>query len=78
MYMCVCIYIYIYSKGRCPYPFCHAKRQSDVLGGWVGKRKFFMTFCVTEWFRRKSHFKIKTIINKNKNYCLRTSVFHFI
>ena len=24
-------------KGRRPYPFCHAKRESDVLGGWVGK-----------------------------------------
>ena len=26
-----------FCKGRRPYPFCHAKRESDVLGGWVGK-----------------------------------------
>ena len=22
-------------KGRRPYTFCHAKRQSEYLGGWV-------------------------------------------
>ena len=43
-------------------PFCLAKRQSDVLGGWVGKNIFM--FCVTRWFQRKSHFKRKNIINK--------------
>ena len=63
--------------GRCPYPFCHAKRQSDVLGGWVVKNIFIMTFCETRWFQRKSHFKRKNIVSKkcNKEH---TSVFHFI
>ena len=48
--------------GQTPYPFCHAKRESDVLGGWVCQNKFIMMFCVTKWFQRKSHFKRK--INK--------------
>ena len=43
-------------------PFCLAKPQSDVLGGWVGKNIFM--FCVTKWFQRKSHFKRKSIITK--------------
>ena len=51
-------------KGRRPYPFCHAKRQSDVLNGWMGKNKFIMTFCVTKWSQRKSQFKRKNIIKK--------------
>ena len=35
-------------RGRRPYPFSHAKRQSDVLNGWIGNNKFIMTFCVTK------------------------------
>ena len=37
-------------------PFCHAKHQSDVLGGRVGKI-FIMTLCVTNGLQRKYHFK---------------------
>ena len=48
---------------RRSYPFCHEKRQSDVLGGWMGKNIFM--FCVTKWFQRKSHFNRKNI-NSNK------------
>ena len=59
--------------GQTPYPFCHAKRESGVLGGWVCQNKFIMMFCVTKWFQRKSHFK-----RKIKNYNVHTSVFHFI
>ena len=33
------------SKGQRPYPFCQAKRRSDVFGGWAGKNIFIMTFC---------------------------------
>ena len=32
---------------------------------WVSKN-ILMMFCVTKWFQRKSHFKRKNIINKNK------------
>ena len=55
------------TQGRRPYPFCHAKRQSDFqMGGWV-KYIFIMMFCVTKRFQRKSqHFKRKNIINKYK------------
>ena len=53
-------------KGRRLYPFCDAKRRSHVLGGWVGKSKFIMTFYVTKWLQRKFHFKRKSITNKNK------------
>ena len=60
-------------KGQRSYPFCHAKLKFNVLGGWVGKNIFIMTFCVTKWFKRKSHFKRKHIVNK---VC--TSVFHLI
>ena len=63
--------------GRFPYPYCHAKRQSDVLGGWVVNNIFIMTFCQTTWFQRKSHFKRRNIISKKCNK-ERTSVFHFI
>ena len=52
------------NKGQRPYPFCHVKHQSDVLGGWVSKNKFIMTFCGTKSFQR-SHFKRKNIINKH-------------
>ena len=45
-------YFFLNPKGWRPYPFCHAKRQSDLLGGWVGKNMFIMTFCVTNWFQR--------------------------
>ena len=58
-------YLLVY-KGRRLYPFCDAKHQSHVLGGWVGKSKFMMTFYVTKWLQRKSHFKRKSITNKNK------------
>ena len=64
--------LFIYIKGRRQYPCFHAKCQSDVLSGWVGKGKFIMTFCVTNWFQRKSNFKRKNI-NKNKKL-LRTHV----
>ena len=47
-------------------PICHLKRQSDVLSGWVGKTIIAMTFCVTKWFQRRSHFKRKNIISKYK------------
>ena len=30
--------IHVIDKGQRPYPFCHTKRQSDVLGIWVGKK----------------------------------------
>ena len=51
---------------RRPYPFCHAKRQSDFLGGWVVKNIFIMMFCVTKWFQRRSDFKRKNIMIKYK------------
>ena len=30
--------------GATSIPICHAKRQSDVLGGWVGKAIFVMAW----------------------------------
>ena len=36
----------------------------EVLGGWVGKDIFIMTFSVTKWFQRKSHFKRKNILKR--------------
>ena len=48
-------------KGQHPYPFWYAKAQSDVLGGWVGKNIFTMTFCVTKWFQRRSQSRRKNI-----------------
>ena len=56
-------------RGRRPYPFCQAKCQFDVLGGWVGKNKFIMAFCATKWFQKKSNLKEKNI-NKNTKFCL--------
>ena len=32
----------------------------------MGKNISIITFCVTKWFQRKSHFKRENIINKNK------------
>ena len=63
------------SKGRRLYPFCHAKRRSDVFGGWAGKNIFIMTFCERTWFQIRSQFKRKNIIiNKNKKLqCTRIS-----
>ena len=58
-------YFFLNPKGWRPYPFCHAKRQSDLLGGWVGKNMFIMTFCVTNWFQRIPIQK-KKYINKYK------------
>ena len=55
-----------HTLGGSPYPCCHAKRQSDFLGGWVVKNEFIMMFCVTKWFQRRSHFKRKNIIIKYK------------
>ena len=43
----------------------------------MGKNIFTVTFCVTNWFQIRSHFKRKKIINI-KNYNIHTSVFHFI
>ena len=61
----------VYLQGRRPYPFCHAKHQSNGLGGRVGKDIFIMTFCVTKWFQRKN------IINKNKKLKLTHVCFPF-
>ena len=36
------------------------------VGEWVGKNIFIVTFGVTKWFRRRSKFKRKSIINKYK------------
>ena len=55
---------YLVVKERRPYPISYAKLQSEVLGGWVGKDIFIMTFSVTKWFQRKSHFKRKNILKR--------------
>ena len=55
-----------FDKGLRSYSFCHVKRQSDVLGRWVGKNIFIMTFCVTNWLQREFHFKKIYIINKSE------------
>ena len=34
---CKLFFVHWLAKGRCPYPFSQAKRQSNVLGGWVDK-----------------------------------------
>ena len=56
-----------------PYPFCHAKYQSDVLGAWVSKNVFIMMFCVTKWFKRRPHFKRKNISKNKKSQCMHAS-----
>ena len=56
----------------------HGKRQFDVLGGWVSKDIFIMTFCVTKWFPENPISKQKILWTKiKKSHVLRTSVFHF-
>ena len=65
----------LFIKGWHPYPFCHVKCQSDVLGGWMGKTIFVM-YCMTKWFQGRSHLKRKNIINKYKKYKVSMSVFH--
>ena len=48
-------------KRRHPYAFCHAKRESDVLGGWIGK------ICLSWRFVWQSGSKKDTVIFERKN-----------
>ena len=52
--------------GKDPHLAKIVKRSTDVLGGKMGKNIFILTFCVTKWFQRKSHFKKIYIIKKNE------------
>ena len=55
---------------RHPYPFCHAKRQTDVLGESVGKKYIYsdvLTFCLQSGSKENLISKEKIYINKNEN-----------
>ena len=54
-------------KRRCPYPFCHAKRQSEYLRGWVGNIYLSWRFVWQSGSKEDMGFsKEKNIISKYK------------
>ena len=63
---------YIFLWGRRPYPFCHAKRQSDVLDEWVkiylSWRFVWQSGSKENLFQKKKIFNNKNIINRCKKW----------